>query len=236
MGRWWKEVVLIGALGASAGTILPRLALPPLAHARRPPASRTLHRPPSPVTHETGLALPLPGEIAITDEAPAETAAAETAAPTPDGDVHPGAPAALPTDAHADAGVAARRTPARHRAPLPAILVRRGGRWQLDLREEGQPRQVFAGVRLAPTGGDSATDGYRLLAPDRMGLLTAAGVRTGDVLVAVNGSPLRNPDDALEVFARSRRETHFTLRFRRGASAYTVPVDLLRRAVTANAR
>ena len=95
---------------------------------------------------------------------------------------------------------------------------------------------MLAGVRVAPTGGESASDGYRLLSSDRLGLLSAAGVRPGDVLVAVNGAPLRNPDDALEVLARSRRETHFAFRFRRGSGSYTVPVDILRRSETADAR
>jgi len=223
-GRWWKEVVLLGLLGAGAGMVLPRLALPRLAHARRPPTTRVYA--PTPVAEtaalpELGGSAVVPGEIGL--------AADEDEAPTV-GD----AGAVATADVHT--APIAHAAPARHRVRLPPILARRAGRWQLDLREVGQPRQVFAGVRLAPTGGQTATDGYRVLAPDRMGILSAAGVRTGDVLVAINGAPLRNPDDVLDVLARSRRETAFTLRFRRGGSAYTIPVDLLRRAVTANAR
>jgi hypothetical protein len=217
---------MVGALGALAGSLLPRVALPRLAYARRPPVRYTAAPvvvQPESLPGEGQGQPPLPGEISL-DEPEEATGPAPTADAAP---VAPTAPAAP--------GVVAHR--AHPRAPrLPSILTRRAGRWQLDLREIGRPRQVLAGVRVAPTGGESAGDGYRLLSSDRLGLLSAAGVRPGDVLVAVNGAPLRNPDDALEVLARSRRETHFAFRFRRGSGSYTVPVDILRRSETADAR
>jgi hypothetical protein len=222
---------LVGALGALAGALLPRVALPRLAYARRPPVRYTAAPvvvQPESLPGEGHAQAPVPGEISLDEPEEVATEPAPTAA-----DAAPVAPTA-PTAPTAPGVVAHRAHP---RAPrLPSILTRRAGRWQLDLREIGRPRQVLAGVRVAPTGGESAGDGYRLLSSDRLGLLSAAGVRPGDVLVAVNGAPLRNPDDALEVLARSRRETHFAFRFRRGSGSYTVPVDILRRSETADAR
>lgn len=224
MARWWKELALVGALGALAGAFLPRVALPRLAYARRPPvrytAAPVVVQPESLPGQGQGQP-PLPGEISLDEPEDATEPSPTTVDAAP---VAPTAPVVVAHRAHP-------------RAPrLPSILTRRAGRWQLDLREIGRPRQVLAGVRVAPTGGESASDGYRLLSSDRLGLLSAAGVRPGDVLVAVNGAPLRNPDDALEVLARSRRETHFAFRFRRGSGSYTVPVDILRRSETADAR
>ncbi len=61
-------------------------------------------------------------------------------------------------------------------------------------------------------------------------------VRRPDRHVSLDALGLPLDAAPMEVLARSRRETHFAFRFRRGSGSYTVPVDILRRSETADAR
>lgn len=72
--------------------------------------------------------------------------------------------------------------------------------------EDGKP----AGLRLA---------GVSRLAP--------FGVHDGDVLVSANGLPLRNADEALAALGALKDARHVVVVFRRGAGAYSVPVDFV---------
>ena len=85
-------------------------------------------------------------------------------------------------------------------------------------------------MSLSPPGEQpDATDGYRVTSTDRAGYARAAGIRPGDVLLSVNGHPLRNADDALDALILARRASRISLVFRRGASRYTVPVEIVGR-------
>lgn len=217
----------VAVLGAAVGVLLPRVALRGAAASRVRPRHGLSAR-----SGQAAATAALPVVPAVQELSLDDLPGAEGASPVE-------APAA-PTVALADAGLAhdAGRRAVHHTPTVarPAMLTRRGGRWQLDVREVQRPRQVFSGVRLVPTGGQGARDGYRVAAGDRLGLLQAAGIRPGDVLVAVNGLPVRNPDDALEIYVRSRGQRHFDLQFHRDGRSFTVPVDVLQRAQTADAR
>ena len=72
--------------------------------------------------------------------------------------------------------------------------------------EDGKP----AGLRLA---------GVSRLAP--------FGVHDGDVLVSANGLPVRNADEALAALGALKDAHHVVVVFRRGAGAFSVPVDFV---------
>ncbi|MEZ4409857.1 MAG: PDZ domain-containing protein [Polyangiales bacterium] len=126
-----------------------------------------------------------------------------------------------------DARAVVRARPTSRAIPGGGSITRRSGRWVVDLPAGASPRSILSGARLQQSmteGGQG--DGYRVTALDRHGLCALAGVRVGDVLEAVNGLPVRNPDEALEVLAVNRRATSFSVRMRRGGGRYTIPVDV----------
>lgn len=106
-------------------------------------------------------------------------------------------------------------------------VSRHANRWKVDLARDTTARSLVSGVHLRLSARDGgASDGYTITSLDRDGLCSLAGVRVGDVIEAVNGLPVRNPDEALEVLSVNRRATSFNVRVRRGARRYTLGIDL----------
>lgn len=198
--------------GALCGTVLPRVLLPPTAQARGIPVA--LRASPS--------------------RAPAETSGARDVQPIPARGVPPPVVAEQAPAAAAVADevpqVPARTHRERERGTGLRGLRRGSGRWVVDLRGVDNPRALLSGMELAPPGDPpGVTDGYRVISMDRAGYARAAGIRVGDVLLAVNGRALRSADDALDAFIAVRRATRINLAFRRGASRYAVPVEVVGR-------
>lgn len=201
--------------GAVCGTVLPRVLLPPSAQARGIP-----------------VAYRAPGQLApdlVSERRPHDP----RPAPARDVPVDPAVrePAELSAPLDADAPAPRART-ARERLGETGLRgLRRGsGRWIVDLRGVENPRALLAGMELAPPGEPGGeADGYRVVSTDRVGYARLAGIRRGDVLLAVNGRALRSADDALDAFIAVRRATRISLTFRRGAARYTVPVEVIGR-------
>jgi hypothetical protein len=193
-----KELAALSLLAAAGAFVLPRVFLPtpPVRRVSRPRLVETL---PSVVGVTLADASPAAPRVV---EAPTLREARDAAAMFVDAVVAPS------------------------RAPLPAALSRRGSTWVVDARQLPPLRQAMAGARLDPPEPSSASQGYRIAATDRVGLMRAAGIHTGDVLVGVNGLPLRNPDNALDALARLRGATRATFTFERGGVRYTVPVEV----------
>ncbi|MBK6531574.1 MAG: hypothetical protein IPF99_18785 [Deltaproteobacteria bacterium] len=99
-------------------------------------------------------------------------------------------------------------------------------RWVLDLTGVEHPRTMLSGARIRWLGEDNSGDGYVITGLDRNGLMSRVGIRPGDTLVALNGSPLRNPDEALDAYIRARSATRFDLTLARRGARYTVPVTV----------
>lgn len=205
MSRWWKELAAVALAGACSGTLIPRIVLPPSAHARS--MRRVLSSPPV-------SELPAPSAPAAEASAPVEVA---TAAPEP-------SPEPVPDE------VEAPRAPRARSGPRPPQgLERARGRWILDLRGVDNPRSLLSGMDLSPPGAPGAApDGFVVRRTDRAGYARAAGIQPGDVLLSANGRALRSPDDALDAFIASRHARTVALQFRRGAGRYTVHVELRR--------
>ena len=206
MRRWCKELCWVAALGAFVGFALPRVILP--AHYAR--AQRMPWRAPAPPRAAPPPAEPEPGpavEIDL-DELP-ESPMQPTAAPDDARDAHRG-----PT---------ARAAAARARG---ALLQRDRDRWRLDLTGVEHPRAMLAGARIRWLGEDGPGEGYEITGLDRHGLMSRVGIRPGDTLVALNGSPLRNPDEALDAYIRARGASRIDLTLARRGARYTVPVTV----------
>lgn len=208
---------MVAAVGALAGFALPRVMLP-ASRAQRgflPRAqAATVPRP----ARAESRRLTSPAAVAEVTPAPTPATPELIVDPAENGVVDAGA---------VDARAVARARPTSRSIPGGGSVTRRAGRWVLDLPAGASPRSILSGARLQQLmteGGQG--DGYRVTALDRHGLCSLAGVRVGDVLEAVNGLPVRNPDEALEVLAVNRRATSFSVRMRRGGGRYTIPVDV----------
>lgn len=204
-----KEWLLVAAVGALAGYAAPRVLVPwqrPQPHAPRSAATA------APAPHasdddEVGFDDPPPRSVAL---------GAGTTTPDP----------VPPLDAPRVRRGGVRAMPHAGDSPSDGLLSRRGSQWLLDLHGVSQPRSLLSGLHMRPLAEDGAGDGYRVTRLDQRGLCARAGIRPGDDLVAVNGHPVRNADEALDAYIRCRGQRTFALRFRRGASTYTVPVAL----------
>ena len=210
---WCKELCSIAALGALFGFAVPRVIL----SAHYPRAQRMPWRAPAVVVAPTLTVTP-PGpaeEIDLDDlpESPLDSAASSA-----------GDPLAAPGES-ADR----RRSSARDDAaesPPGTLLRRDHDHWNLDLTGVEHPRTMLSGARIRWLGEDGSGEGYEITGLDRNGLMARVGIRPGDTLVALNGSPLRNPDEALDAYIRARGATHFNLTLARRGAPYTVPVTV----------
>ena len=118
------------------------------------------------------------------------------------------------------------------------LIRRRGVAESLYLRDEDAPRTAVA---TAGTGGTpAALDGLFRAEPVREGnrltgyrvvngnpaLLSATGLRNGDVITAVNGRPAADISDLPALFRSLRDAGEFDLSINRGGLPLTVQVDL----------
>lgn len=132
-------------------------------------------------------------------------------------------------DATSDAAVSVHQPSPAEMAARRArdrLLHRERDRWVLDLTGVEHPRALLTGARVRWLGEDNSGEGYEISGLDRNGLMSRAGIRNGDKLVALNGTPLRNPDEALDAYVRARNATRFDLTLSRRGTTYTVPVTV----------
>lgn len=203
---WTKELLCLALSAAFFAVAIPRVLLPPLASAQRVPAAlrANARRDPAP-----------PTSIALDSPDASSPIAQPPLAESPD-----------VLDARAARRLRGSARSARP-APLPPGLSYVDHRWVADMRVLPPPRVALAGVAITPPGEGGVSDGYRVERVDRLGLFRAAGIAPGDVLIGVDGMPLRSPDDALDALSRLRGATRATFLFQRGATRYQVPVELV---------
>ena len=104
-----------------------------------------------------------------------------------------------------------------------------------QLREHGQTRRGWLGVQIQAITPDVAkalelenTDGA-LIAGLLDGPAKEAGVEPGDVVVAINGNPVRNSQDLTRITANAGPEATIVLDVLRGKKIHSLPVTLGRR-------
>lgn len=116
------------------------------------------------------------------------------------------------------------------------LIRRRGIAESLFLRDEDTPRaaeapaaaggQSVAGLfRAEPVREGNRLTGYRV-SEASPALLSATGLRNGDVITAVDGRPAADISDLPALFRRLREEDGFTLSINRGGLPLTLQVDL----------
>ena len=83
------------------------------------------------------------------------------------------------------------------------------------------PRSV-----IVPVTRDGRTIGLQVFGVDRDGPLAAMGLMEGDVVRALNGIPLANPDKALRAYKVLRNANHVTLLLERGGRRFPMDYDV----------
>jgi general secretion pathway protein C len=116
------------------------------------------------------------------------------------------------------------------------LIRRRGVAESLYLRDEDAPRTATAGIggtaaaldglfRAEPVREGNRLTGYRV-ADANPALLSATGLRNGDVITAVNGRSAADISDLPALFRSLRDAGEFDLSINRGGLPLTVQVDL----------
>jgi putative serine protease PepD len=90
-----------------------------------------------------------------------------------------------------------------------------------QLERFGRVRRAYLGVTTTPAGR-----GARVVEVAEGGPAARVGLRGGDVIVALAGRPVRNPDDLATAIADRRPRTRVEVEYRRGGRARSVEVRL----------
>lgn len=88
------------------------------------------------------------------------------------------------------------------------------------------PESVSGEARAVPHFRNGQASGFKLVGVRRGGLLGQLGVRSGDVLVGVDGAPVRSANDVLKVYARLPETDHLSLELERRGRRRTVEIEL----------
>ena len=86
--------------------------------------------------------------------------------------------------------------------------------------------RALAGGRIVPAFESGTVSGFRLVAVRPGSLYEELGLKTGDVLEAVNGAPLSNPDVAFGLMARLRDQPKVALVVNRAGQRLTWELSL----------
>ena len=106
--------------------------------------------------------------------------------------------------------------------PTPGEGIREVGEhaYEIPLAELQAARDNLEGVaqqaRVVPAFRDGECQGLQLFAVKPGSFLEKLGLQDGDVLQAVNGKSLKNPDGSLEAYADLRAARHIELDLLRG--------------------
>jgi serine protease Do len=113
--------------------------------------------------------------------------------------------------------------------PLKLALRGKGGERTVTLQGEAPPagigpRLLREELGMAVRAGES---GLRITVVDRDGLASQAGLKTGDVLLAVNGTAVRTIEDVDHVLQRDLNKPSVLIEIGRGRFSYslTLPLD-----------
>jgi general secretion pathway protein C len=90
-----------------------------------------------------------------------------------------------------------------------------------------QPALLTRQGRMLPYKKGGTMHGYRLLGARRGTVPYLLGMRSGDVLTAVNGQPLGGPDGALGLYAKLRHASHLDLAILRKGKQLTMSLDIV---------
>ena len=112
--------------------------------------------------------------------------------------------------------------------PLKLVLRGKGGERTVTLQGEAPPagigpRLLREELGMAVRAGDS---GVRITVVDRDGLAAQAGLKTGDILLAVNGTAVRDVEDVDRILQRDLNKPSVLIEIGRGRFSYTLTLPL----------
>lgn len=96
---------------------------------------------------------------------------------------------------------------------------------QIKTQVLSDPTKAANFIRVQPLSGEGGLKGYRVYpGPDRNGF-SAAGLKAGDVVTAINGVPLSDPGQALQLLQNLSTASQVTLSVDRNGVSQTVSVS-----------
>lgn len=105
--------------------------------------------------------------------------------------------------------------------PLAPRLTRAMLQQQLS-----NPAQLMGQVRLVPRFSGGKWAGFKALSVQRDSLVERLGLRSGDVIKAVNGVTIDTPERLLDLSQQLQRSRHFTVELERDGQPLAQPVIL----------
>ncbi len=93
-------------------------------------------------------------------------------------------------------------------------------------RLTADPGVMFSQIRLVPYMVDGRTEGFRFEYLNPESLFYQAGIRPGDILVAVNNIPIRSSEDAFRILEELRNESLITVTLKRHGSPVNIEVEI----------
>ncbi|MCA9689431.1 MAG: hypothetical protein KC636_07460 [Myxococcales bacterium] len=116
-------------------------------------------------------------------------------------------------------------------AGLAEAVACRDGRCTVErawLNEQlNNPEQLARQVRLIPTLEEGEVVGYKLYAIRPGSMVRALGFKNGDLIAAVNGTPLRSTSAALDMYRALRRASRFDVSIVRKGEPEQIVVEVI---------
>ncbi len=108
-----------------------------------------------------------------------------------------------------------------------AIPINQAKRITQDIIGTGKARRTVIGAQVAGTGtATRAGVGVRLAAVEPAGPAAGAGLRTGDVVLRLNGRPINEPTDLIALVRKFAPGSVVTVEYRRGSTRQNASVTL----------
>lgn len=108
-----------------------------------------------------------------------------------------------------------------------AIPINQAKRITQDIIGTGKARRTVIGAQVAGTGTASrAGTGVRLAAVEPTGPAAEAGLKTGDVVLRLNGRPMNEPTDLIALVRKFAPGSVVTVEYRRGTTRQNASVTL----------
>jgi general secretion pathway protein C len=88
------------------------------------------------------------------------------------------------------------------------------------------PSKAASFIRVQPIAGESGVRGYRIYPGPERGAFNAAGLKPGDVVTAINGTPLNDPGQALQLLQSLSTASSLNLAVERNGATQSVNLSL----------
>jgi len=97
-----------------------------------------------------------------------------------------------------------------------------------QIREQvmSDPSKAASFIRVQPIAGESGVRGYRVYPGPERAAFTAAGLKPGDVVTAINGTPLNDPGTALQLLQSLSGASAVSLAVERNGAVQSVNLSL----------